>query len=139
MNELRLATPDDLSAIYALDPLIAQHPVREAVVRRAVAAQQCWVAAEANVCGYAILEYTFYEQGFIPLLYVEASWRQQGVGAALLQHLATQCTTPKLFTSTNLSNRPMQALLAKLGYKLTGIIHDLDEGDPELVYVKYLG
>ncbi len=42
----------------------------------------------------------------------------------------------KLFTSTNLSNLPMQALLAKLGYTLSGVIHNLDEGDPELVYFK---
>jgi hypothetical protein len=30
----------------------------------------------------------------------------------------------------------MQALLAKLGYRLSSVIHDLDPGDPELVYVK---
>jgi hypothetical protein len=32
----------------------------------------------------------------------------------------------------------MQSLLAKLGYKLSGVINDLDEGDPELVFVKFL-
>jgi hypothetical protein len=32
----------------------------------------------------------------------------------------------------------MQSLLAKLGYQLSGVIHELDPGDPELVYVKYL-
>jgi hypothetical protein len=42
------------------------------------------------------------------------------------------------FTSTNLSNIPMQSLLAKMGYLLSGVIHHLDEDDPELVYVKYL-
>lgn len=26
--------------------------------------------------------------------------------------------------------------LAKSGYELTGVIHNLDEGDPELVYFK---
>ena len=43
-----------------------------------------------------------------------------------------------IYISTNLSNLPMQSLLAKLGYRLSGVIHHLDEGDPELVYVKYL-
>lgn len=32
----------------------------------------------------------------------------------------------------------MQALLAKHGYKRSGIIQNLDEADPELVYVKEL-
>jgi hypothetical protein len=32
----------------------------------------------------------------------------------------------------------MQALLAKLGYKLSGVIYNLDEEDPELVYIKRL-
>ena len=48
------------------------------------------------------------------------------------------CRTPKLFTSTNLSNLPMQSLLAKLEYQLSGVIHNLDEGDPEIVYFKRL-
>jgi hypothetical protein len=30
----------------------------------------------------------------------------------------------------------MQALLAKLGYLLSGVIHNLDEGDPELIYFR---
>ena len=40
----------------------------------------------------------------------------------------------KLFTSTNQSNTPMQALLALLGYVRSGVIDNLDPGDPELVY-----
>ena len=86
--------------------------------------------------GYAVLEYTFFEQGFISMLYVRADHRRSGVGTALLSHLESVCRTRKLFTSTNLSNLPMQALLARLGYRLSGVIHDLDEGDPELVYIK---
>lgn len=32
----------------------------------------------------------------------------------------------------------MQLLLAKLEYVLSGVIHNLDEGDPEIVYFKQL-
>jgi len=32
----------------------------------------------------------------------------------------------------------MQSLLAKLEYVLSGVIHNLDEGDPEIVYFKRL-
>ena len=44
--------------------------------------------------------------------------------------------TAKLFTSTNQSNLGMQALLVRLGYEPSGIVHNLDEDDPELIYVK---
>ena len=53
--------------------------------------------------------------------------------------MGSLCRTPKLFTSINLSNLGMQSLLAKSGYELSGVIHNLDEGDPELVYLKRLG
>lgn len=55
-----------------------------------------------------------------------------------MQALERRCATPKLFTSTNVSNLPMQALLRKLGYHESGIIFNLDPGDPELVYWKVL-
>ena len=38
----------------------------------------------------------------------------------------------RLFTSTNVSNLPMQQLLQHAGWSATGILHGLDEGDPEL-------
>ena len=57
---------------------------------------------------------------------------------ALLRHMELCCRTPKLFTSTNQSNLSMQSLLAKLGYESSGLIHNLDEGDPEIVYFKRL-
>lgn len=72
------------------------------------------------------------------MLYIHPEYRHQGAGEMLMQHIEPLCQTTKLFASTNLSNQPMQSLFAKLGYKLSGVIHDLDEGDPELVYVKYV-
>jgi GNAT superfamily N-acetyltransferase len=84
------------------------------------------------------MNYTFYDNGFIAMLYVQPGHRRRGVGAALLAHLESLCQTPKLFTSTNLSNLPMQSLLVKSGYTLSGVIHNLDEDDPEIVYCKRL-
>ncbi len=98
----------------------------------------CYLAIDTQVLGYGVLEYTFFENGFVSMLYVHPNYRKRSVGIRLMQHLEAMCRTSKLFTSTNLSNLPMQSLLAKLGYRLSGVIHNLDEGDPELVYVKYL-
>jgi GNAT superfamily N-acetyltransferase len=72
------------------------------------------------------------------MVYIHFDYRRSGAGAALVKYLESHCQTPKIFTSTNLSNLPMQSLLAKLGYTLSGVIHNLDEGDPEIVYFKRL-
>jgi hypothetical protein len=48
------------------------------------------------------------------------------------------CRTPRIFTSTNRSNLPMQRLLEGLGYRLSGMVDDLDPGDPELFYSRGL-
>jgi ribosomal protein S18 acetylase RimI-like enzyme len=70
------------------------------------------------------------------MLCVRPECRRQGIGTALVRHVESLCKTDKLFTSTNESNRPMRALLAKLQYVCSGVIHNLDEGDPEIVYFK---
>jgi HicA toxin of bacterial toxin-antitoxin, len=51
-----------------------------------------------------------------------SSWHSQN---ALL------CSSDQ-FSSTNRSNVPMQALFGKVGFERSGIIHNLDPGDPEL-------
>ena len=69
---------------------------------------------------------------------VHPDFRRRGTGSELIGRAETICRTEKLFTSTNESNAPMQALLAKLGYLRSGIIENLHEDDPELVYLKRL-
>ena len=72
------------------------------------------------------------------MLYVHSQYRRQGIGLALVQWLESICKTNKLFTSTNESNHPMHSLLARLRFVPSGIINNLDEGDPEIVYVKWI-
>ncbi len=91
---------------------------------------------EGEVLGYVGLDYSFYGNGFVSHLFVREDARREGIGEALLRHAMASCRTEKLFTSTNLSNAPMQALLGKLGFELTGVVHNLDRGDPELVYLR---
>ncbi|MEU4604895.1 GNAT family N-acetyltransferase [Kribbella sp. NPDC023972] len=85
--------------------------------------------------GYLTLEYTFFEQGFVTLLMVASNARRRGVGVRLLNAAEAACTAPKLFTSTNVSNHPMQQLLQRAGWSAVGLLHGLDEGDPELFYL----
>ena len=88
--------------------------------------------------GYGVLHYTFFDHGFVWMLYVDRDHRRHGARSLLMRHLVGLCTTPRIFTSTNRSNLPMPGLLSKSGYLRSGIVENLDEGDPELVYVKFL-
>ena len=140
MISIRPAAEGDVEALCSLDRVARREAGRREFIRREVASGNCLVAeAGGAVLGYGVLSYAFYGQGFVEMLYVDPSRRRRGAGAALLAHMESLCRTPKLFTSTNLSNLPMQALLAGSGYEVSGVIHNLDEGDPEVVYLKRLG
>ena len=139
MISIRPAVTTDIEAVCSFDLIARQADDRREFILRAVNASTCYAAViEQGVIGYGVLNYTFYRQGYVEMLYVAADQRRRGAGTTLLEHMERQCQTPKLFTSTNLSNLPMQALLAKRGYMLSGVIHNLDEGDPEIVYCKRL-
>lgn len=139
MFSIRLATETDVDAICACDPIAQAEAGRRDFIQKAIGGEACFVAvAEGQVAGYLIFEYSFFGNGFVSLLMVHPAQRRRGVGSSLIKHAESICRTPKLFTSTNLSNLPMQVLLAKLEYSLSGVIQNLDEGDPELFYVKYL-
>jgi ribosomal protein S18 acetylase RimI-like enzyme len=133
--QVRQGTLDDRDSIVALDRIADSDENRVAFIERALRSETCVVAdQDGSVVGYAVLEYTFYDQGFVSMLYVAETARRRGVGRTLMRELETRCRTLKLFTSTNESNSPMQALLASLGYTPSGVIHNLDPEDPELVY-----
>ena len=137
MISVRPALESDVESLCVFDQIARESEERREFIRRSVASGTCYVAvADQVVIGYGVLNYTFYYQGCIDMLYVAGDQRRHGVGTALLEHMERLCRTPKLFTSTNLSNLPMQSLLARCGYVLSGVIHNLDEGDPEIVYCK---
>ena len=139
MISIRPAVENDIETLYSLDLIAQCEDERRQSIRRVVENKECFVAVmNEKVTGYVFFNYTFYDNGFIEILYVGSNFRRSGAGFALIKHLESICQTPKLFTSTNLSNLPMQSLLAKAGYILSGVIHNLDEGDPEIVYFKKL-
>ncbi len=137
MASLRPAIEADIGALIAFDHVANESEDRRALVRRAVASGTCIVAdLDGLAVGYAILNHNFYGCGWIDMLYIHSGHRRLGLGSVFVEHIKAACETPKLFTSTNLSNLPMQALLGKAGFVLSGVIENLDEGDPEIVYFK---
>lgn len=137
--ELRIATTTDADAIIGFDHVAASDVARVQFIHEQIESSACYIAViDANVVAYAVLNYKFYDNGWIEMLYVHPQFRGQGIGSSLIRHLINECRTPKLFTSTNQSNVPMQRLLATLEFARSGLIENLDDGDPELVYFKRL-
>jgi GNAT superfamily N-acetyltransferase len=136
---IRSATLGDLDRLVSLDQIASHESTRVASVRRGIGAGSGWVADDgARLLGYALLNKAFFGFDFIELIYVESSIRRRGVGRALIEHVERECTTAKLFTSTNESNVAMRGLLAQLGYEWSGVIYNLDRNDPEFIFVKLL-
>jgi GNAT superfamily N-acetyltransferase len=129
----------DIESLCSFDLIAQRDHQRQEFIAVSVASRTCYVAAShSEVVGYGVLNYNFHSLGWIDMLYVAQDHRRQGAGRALVEHMESQCRTRKIFTSTNLSNLPMQTLLAKLGYTVSGVIENLDEGDPEIIYFKRL-
>ena len=134
--EIRQAEQEDIASICAFDAHGEREERRRFIQDSVTSAAASVAVIDGRVVGYVVLEYTFYSQGFISMLYVHPSHRRVGVGLALMRHAESLCKTDKLFTSTNELNRPMHTLLIRLGYSPSGVINNLDEGDPEIVYFK---
>ncbi|MFF1921902.1 GNAT family N-acetyltransferase [Streptomyces sp. NPDC058221] len=134
---VRRAGDADADALSRIDPIAADgDEARCENIRRWCRQGLATVAEDASgALGYCVVEYTFFEQGFVTMLMVAPAARGRGVGARLLADAAAACTAPKLFTSTNVSNQPMQRLLRRAGWTPAGLLHGLDEGDPELFYL----
>ena len=132
---IRDANYSDRGAILAIDEIAQCEQERIDFIDRVLDSATCLVAdSNGTVIAYGVLEYSFFGNGFVSMVYVAKSARRRGVGRSLMRVLANQCRTSKLFTSTNESNSAMRALLATLGYVPSGVIENLDPDDPELVF-----
>ena len=134
------ATLADYEPIRTLDLLLTGVRDRAEALREWISRGECLVARadDGAVMGFAIANCSFFAQAFIVLVIVDPAYRRRGVASALIGAVEARSPTRKLFTSTNQSNTPMQAVCESLGFVRSGIIENLDEGDPELVYFKQL-
>lgn len=138
MIVIRPAGRGDIPTLIAIDPLALSDAARRRSLAQWAAAGQCLVAVRAEkVVGYVALTRNFFHQPFVELLIVAADDRRSGVGLALIEHcIAATAEGEKLWSTTNRSNAPMRALLGKTGFVESGVIENLDEGDPELIFLR---
>jgi ribosomal protein S18 acetylase RimI-like enzyme len=136
--EVRAAGSDDVADLIAADPYAQINAGRRAQVAHWVEAGHCFVAErEGRLAGYCVLDRHFFDSFFITLVAVSEAERRTGVGTAMIEHLIGVVPPgEKVWTSTNQSNTAMRSLLPRLGFVESGRIDNLDEGDPELVFVR---
>jgi len=134
--QIRQAVLEDYEALCALDPVAATSWERRSRIRDWVMSSRCYVLPEKNgvLVAYGVLTHDFFDQAFIQIVMVSREYQRQGFGAAMVSQLKSIKRGSKLFSSTNLSNRPMQMLFAKLGFRISGCIDNLDDGDPEIIF-----
>ena len=136
-HRIRQAVAEDLPVLMKLDQIAHNSPARVKLIQDAVQNGSAWVVETSDaIAGYGVISHGFFGRSFIELIYIDENKRLSGYGAQLVAFLECQSQSRDLFTSTNRSNSHMQHILEKLGYERSGVIHNLDPGDPEIVYVK---
>jgi ribosomal protein S18 acetylase RimI-like enzyme len=132
---IRQATTNDYDALCGIDSVAEASPERRIQICNWLESARCYVVqVDGQVIAYGVLTSHFFGHSFIEMVMVDKKFRRQGVGAAIIEHLRSVASSSKLFTSTNKSNVPMQMLFAKLGFKRSGQIDNLDHGDPEIIF-----
>ena len=136
--EVRAAGSDDIAGLIAADPFAQINAGRRAQIAEWVEAGHCFLAErDGRLVGYSVLTREFFDSFFIKLVAVAETDRRTGVGTAMIEQMISLIPLgEKLWTSTNQSNAPMRALLPRLGFVPSGQIDNLDDGDPELVFVR---
>lgn len=133
---VRAAWPGDIGVVRMLDV-----DTRAAITSQALAKQiglgMSWIGEVNGVAaGYAIVTPSFFSRPLVERIFVAEPFRRKGLATAILQRCETAYESNEVFISANASNGPMRAVLAKAEYRDSGVILGLEEGDPELVYVK---
>jgi GNAT superfamily N-acetyltransferase len=136
---VRIATSADLPALEPMLPTFLDPPYKRARFERALAEGAVSVLTDGVEPAAFLWTNEFFGHSFVNLLAVATEHRRRGYAGRLLAHAEQRRLTDRVFTSTNASNEPMHAVLARYGWRRCGVVHDLDPGDPEIVYVKWPG
>lgn len=127
----------DLAAIIAIDMETIGTDRRKEEIQDAIEKENCIVAkVNDHVVGFLIYHTTFFDCAFISLVIVPANERRKGYASSLLHEMVRTSPTRKVFSSTNQSNQSMQEVFKANGFIESGIVENLDEGDPEIIYYK---
>jgi GNAT superfamily N-acetyltransferase len=108
--DIHVATPDNYSTVNTFLNGCVPAGTSYRWLKDQLARAAC---IDDEIARIVVVEPSFFGNDFVAMLRVHPHRRKCGVGSELLKYVARQRSTAKLFTSTNLSNQPMQCLLRK--------------------------
>lgn len=127
----------DLDAIVQIDRQVIGNTSRRDFIENAIKQGRCFQLNEnEDVAGFLIYDTHFFECTFISLVIVAPAKRRKGYASQMMKYLVRIAPTDKVFSSTNRSNKSMQKVFEANGFVPSGIVENLDEGDPEIIYFK---
>ena len=136
--EIRPANPGDLKAILEMDPIARREERRHDYVSRALAGDRGMdvrvLVLDGEIAGYAIMA-EFFGHPFLERIHTAERFLRRGVAGAIMANIEGLFEGDRMFVSCNESNQPMRTLLVARGYKVSGMVENLDPGDPELFFV----
>jgi ribosomal protein S18 acetylase RimI-like enzyme len=134
---IRPAWAADLVGLKRVDPRLAD-PMRARNASNVLGLGRSWIADVGGApAGFALTSHAFFYKPVIELLVVAEAYRRRGIALMLLDHCEAAHNDDRIFVSANASNAAANALFAKAGFQGSGIVYNLDPGDPELIYVKH--
>ncbi|MBU7592892.1 GNAT family N-acetyltransferase [Metabacillus halosaccharovorans] len=131
------ASNDDLEKLVQIDSEVIGNTSRRNYIEKSIEFGKCIVAKENDVIvGFLIYDVNFFECAFISLIIVSPSSRRKGYASLLIDYMVSSSPTTKVFSSTNRSNINMQKVFEINGFIQSGVVENLDDGDPEIIYFK---
>lgn len=137
MSHIKEARMEHLQVLCTIDQEVIGDASRTEEIQQAIEEKRCLLYQSTdNIAGFLLFTNDFFCYSFISLVIVKPSERRKGVASALMKAYMQMAKTSKVFSSTNQSNKRMQQLFHNLGFVKSGVIDNLDEGDPEIIYMK---
>lgn len=128
---------EDLDIVVNIDSEVIGNTSRRNYIKKSIELGHCIIAKEDDeIVGFLIYATNFFECAFISLIIVSPSNRRKGYARLLIDKMMCLSPTTKVFSSTNRSNISMQSVFDMNGFIKSGIVENLDEGDPEIIYFK---
>lgn len=136
--EFRLATLADVPEILLLDPMAEREERRYDYVSRSIQGDMGRsvnvLMLDGMIAAFSVVG-EFFGHPFLELIATAPNRRRLGVASTLLSHIETGIDDDRLFVSASESNTIMRDLLIQRGYRITGMVENLDPNDAEIFFV----
>jgi len=136
--EIRPATAADVRYICEINETADREERRYDYISRAIQGSHGRdvrvLIMDEELVGFAVMG-EFFGHPFLELIGVSSRHRRLGVASAILTNIEIGFEGDRMFVSANETNITIRDLLVARGYRVTGMVENLDPGDPEIFFV----